>query len=33
MRKYLNVASDYIINGRCRGLVVNPYIVTFKYQY
>ena len=30
MRKYLNVASDHIINGRCRGLVVNPYLVTFK---
>ena len=33
MLKYLNVASDYIINGRCIWLVVNPYIVTFKYQY
>ena len=30
MRKYLNVASDHIINGRCRGFVVNPYLVTFK---
>ena len=30
MRKYLNVASDHILNGRCRGFVVNPYLVTFK---
>lgn len=30
MRKYLNVASAHILNGRCRGLVVNPYLVTFK---
>ena len=30
MRKYLNVASGHILNGRCRGCVVNPYLVTFK---
>ena len=30
IKKYLNVASDHIINGRCRGFVVNPYLVTFK---
>ena len=30
LRKYLNVASNSIIGERSRGLVVNPYIVTFK---
>ena len=30
MRKYLNGASDHILNGRCRGFVVSPYLVTFK---
>lgn len=29
MRKYLNVASNIIINERSRGLVVSPNIVTF----
>ena len=30
LRKYLNVASNSIIGERSRGLVVNPYIITFK---
>ena len=30
MRKYLNVASDIILDERSRGLVVSPNIITFK---
>ena len=30
LRKYLNVASNFIIGERSRGFVVNPYIITFK---